>query len=303
MSYRCLGVLRESQNSPNRQTEDALILRAVLAELERWGLRTELRPPEYLDASELASWDIILPMCESYPRLKRLASLPPAASPLVVNPPVSVLNGYRTRMVELLQERRQANFPPSEVRRVEDGPGSAPETFRAPEGWWVKRGDVHNTISQRDVLFLRGWEELREIVRDFASREITHYVVQPHIPGDLIKFYGVGPGRWFTWFYHEPNQSSGLPFDTEDLAVSAAQAASALGLEIFGGDAIIRPDRALSIIDINSWPSFAKVRGGAAPHIARHLRARLQGAPGPGLGPAERPETQAWLRERTPQAP
>ena len=95
------------------------------------------------------------------------------------------------------------------------------------------------------------------------------------MPGDLIKFYGVGPDRWFTWFHHNPSQVQGLPFGTEDLARAAAAAASVLGLEVFGGDAIVGSNKHITIIDINSWPSFAKVRGGAAPHIADHLLARL----------------------------
>ena len=45
-------------------------------------------------------------------------------------------------------------------------------------------------------------------------------VLQPHVDGDLIKFYGIGPGGgahgeppWFRWFYHKDQQLSGHAFD------------------------------------------------------------------------------------------
>lgn len=271
---RCLGVLRELENSPKRETDDARILRSVLAELERAGLETALMTPEQFDASDLSAWDLVLPMCESYPRLKRLESLD-GRGPMLVNSPPAVLNCYRTRMVRLMRECPLSHFPPTDVRWVEDGAGRPPEQFEAPEGWWIKRGDVHNTCD-RDVVHARSWASVDRVLADFHEREITHFVVQPHVPGDLIKFYGVGPGRWFTWFYHEPDAARGLPFETQDLSTIAANAASALGLEVFGGDAIVSADRRITLIDVNSWPSFAKVRGGAAPQIARHLHARLR---------------------------
>jgi hypothetical protein len=100
--------------------------------------------------------------------------------------------------------------------------------------------------------------------------------VQRHTDGDLIKFYGVGPGQWFTWFYHDPSTARRLPFELEDLAAQAELAASAVRVEIFGGDAIVTPDGKIFVIDINSWPSFARVRAEASVQIARRLRARLR---------------------------
>ena len=41
---------------------------------------------------------------------------------------------------------------------------------------------------------------------------------------------------------------------------AALDAAAALGLEIFGGDAIIKADGEPMIIDLNAWPSYALYR-------------------------------------------
>ncbi|MDE2291535.1 MAG: hypothetical protein KGL53_05585, partial [Elusimicrobia bacterium] len=123
------------------------------------------------------------------------------------------------------------------------------------------------------------WESAEAILADFAQREIRHWVVQAHVPGDLVKFYGVGPGRWFTWFYHDPVRAARTPFDLDALAEQAARGAAALGLEVFGGDAIIGAGGAVTLLDLNSWPSFALVRRGAAVQISWHLQRRLKAAP------------------------
>jgi len=269
---RCLGVLRELANSPNRESDDALVLKAVLEQLELGGVATTLLTPEEFDGTDPARFDVVVAMCESYTRLKRLLSIEAATRAIrFVNPPTSVLNTYRINTVPLLGQCEGLNFPPSEIRRVDSLPSRPPETFEAAAGWWIKRGDVHNTCDH-DVVRARDWASMDRILGDFASREITHYVVQPHIEGDLIKFYGVGPGRWFTWFYHDATRARRLPFELDDLASSAAAGALALGLEVFGGDAIVAEDGTITLIDLNSWPSFARVRSEAAVQIAWHIR-------------------------------
>jgi hypothetical protein len=167
------------------------------------------------------------------------------------------------------------SYPPTEVRRATAEANAAAPEFDAPGGWWLKRGDVHNTCAF-DVLHARTWAEAGAIRRDFERREISDLVVQRHVDGDLIKFYGVGPGQWFTWFYHDSSTARRLPFELEDLAAQAELAASAVRVEVFGGDAIVTPEGKIYIIDINSWPSFARVRAEAAVQIARRLRLRLR---------------------------
>jgi hypothetical protein len=111
-------------------------------------------------------------------------------------------------------------------------------------------------------------------------------VLQEHVPGDLIKYYGVGEvdprvprengGSWFQWFYHRGQDLQGYPFDEGELAAAASRAAAALGLEVFGGDAIARKDGRVFIIDLNAWPSFALYRDIASDRIASYLAARFQ---------------------------
>jgi hypothetical protein len=271
---KCLGILRELQNSPNRENDDALILKAVMENLELQRVDVTLMEPEAADAADLSRWDMIVPMCETYPRIMRLKSMARPGGPLIINPAESVLNCYRTNMIPRFERTPDLVFPPTEIRSVSRFFDTPLPAF-TKDGFWLKRGDVHNTCAH-DVVFARNRSEAGEILNDFERREIKDVVLQRHTDGDLIKFYGVGPGQWFTWFYHDPSVARRLPFELEDLAFQAETAARAVELEVFGGDAIISPDGTISIIDINSWPSFARVRAEAAVQIARRLRARLR---------------------------
>ena len=272
---RALGIYRELQNSPNRESDDALILKAAMDQLSLLKVETALVEPEAWDAMSPEGWDLLVPMCESYPRLMRLkeiASRPGA--PTIVNAPEAVLSCYRTAMLEKFWQTPNLLVPETEIRKTATALAT-PLPAWAGSGTWIKRGDVHNTCLH-DVVFARTVDEAEAVRRDFASREIHHLLFQRHTDGDLIKFYGVGPGQWFTWFYHDPQSARRLPFELEDLAAQAELAAKAMGLEVFGGDAIVTPDGPIFVIDINSWPSFARVRAEAAVQIARRLKARLR---------------------------
>ena len=271
----CLGIFRELTNSPNRETDDALILKAVMDQLGIYKTLTRTMTPEEADAADLSSWDMIVPMCESYPRLRRLSALKRSRPVLMVNPPESVLACYRLAMIEAFSRDPDIVIPPTEVRAIQGSEDLRPPSFDMTNGLWVKRGDVHNTCSH-DVVYAQGWSEVEAIRQDFAAREISSLALQQHVDGDLVKFYGVGPGRWFTYFYHDSATARKIPFDIDILAAMAAAGAAALKLEVFGGDAIITPSGRVCLIDINSWPSFARVRAEAAIQIAWQLRTRLK---------------------------
>ena len=272
---RALGISRELQNSPNRESDDALILKAVMDQLSILKTECALMTPEEFDRSDVNGYDLIVPMCETYPRLMRLKKIEAETGVTVVNPADSVLGCYRTRMLDSFARTQGLSYPPTEVRRTTVEANKLPPSFDAGGGWWLKRGDVHNTCAY-DVVFARDWSQAQSIRREFERREIKDMAIQRHTDGDLIKFYGVGPGQWFTWFYHDPSTARRLPFELEDLAAQAELAAAAVRIEIFGGDAIVTPEGKIFVIDINSWPSFARVRAEASVQIARRLRLRLR---------------------------
>ncbi len=129
---------------------------------------------------------------------------------------------------------------------------------------------------------------VRAALDRLRSRGLPRAVVQRHVEGDLVKFYGVTDAAapaahdetpsaaWFEWFYPKEHPVCGHAFDARTLRDIACRAAQALELDVWGGDAIVTPDGEIFVIDVNAWPSFALFREQAADHIAAHLAARLR---------------------------
>jgi len=191
---------------------------------------------------------------------------------VIVNTPDAVLNTYRHRTLELFTQAG-ISAPPS--RLVAADPNSPPPGFPV----WIKRYDFHAT-QPGDVLYAATTADWQAGLGGFARRAIPFVVIQDHVPGDLIKFYGVHrPGAaaptWFVWYYHRDQTLAGHKFDEAVLRKAACAAAGALGVEIFGGDAIVGPDGRPMIIDLNAWPSFALYREVAAAAITEHLAWRF----------------------------
>jgi hypothetical protein len=272
----CWGIFREREHSPGRESDDAEILRLTAKSLEARGLQVTLKTAEdVLDATDAPTRGVFL-MCEQPPILEHLRWLEGNGIPHV-NSPRAVLNTYREVMVAQLGE---ANIPFIDSRLVStDG-----EAFDVPSfPVWVKRADVHNT-REGDVVFADSPLRVRAALAALARREIPRAVIQPHLPGDLVKFYGIGrrggaegAPPWFRWFYHKAQRVAGYEFDPRALACIVRSAAIALGLDVFGGDAIVTPTRETVLLDVNAWPSFALYRDEAAEGIAAHLVLRFTG--------------------------
>jgi hypothetical protein len=271
---RCWGVYRELAHSPGRETDDAEILRSTAKELTERGFQVALKSPDELpEIGDFASVPpFLFVMCERIPIVERLADWE-RRGVRIVNRPAGIRNTDRERTITLFG-KHGVRFPRSVL--VHTGAEAA---FPGP--CWIKRGDVHAT-QEGDVSFAGTASQLSDNLARLSSRGIGRAVVQDHVPGDLIKFYGVagldeegdGPS-WFQWFYHRDQKLSNHPFDADTLAAETRRAAAALSLDVYGGDAIVSPDGAISVIDLNAWPSFALFRPAAATHIAALLSARF----------------------------
>ena len=130
----------------------------------------------------------------------------------------------------------------------------------------------------------QGW---REALRRFAERGIPFVVAQEHVAGRsgqvlrrARRYCWPARPTGSQWFYHRDKGMLGHAFDLSACA-GGLDAAAALGVEMFGGDAIIRADGEPVIIDLNAWPSYALYRDRAAQAIAERLRATL---PAPARG-------------------
>jgi hypothetical protein len=270
----CWGIYRERAHSPGREFDDAEILRLTGKHLDAMGFHVSLKTPDEIPVSVSGPPPAMFMMCEQTGVLERLRGWEQQGA-CIVNRPLSVLNTYRERMVLLLQQARVAS-PVSRIIPTSSGVTGASAV-------WVKRGDVHST-QEGDVSFAADGNEAERALRRLALRGIQSAVLQDHIPGDLIKFYGIGRPNlspqvrtWFRWFYHKDQHVMGYSFDPEKLAGLVYHAAAALGLDIYGGDAIVSDGGAMTVIDLNAWPSFALYREEAAGQIAAYLTERFVG--------------------------
>jgi hypothetical protein len=269
----CLGVFRERAHSPGRIDDDAAIMKSVGDALADRGFSVKLVMANAFTETPCAN---IFAMCEQGAILDRLAAMEKAGS-IVVNSAAAIRNTYRHRMVELFAQHHIAAPVSWIVATDTDKP-------RPADCAWVKRYDFHATQPD-DVMYAASDAGWRETLRRFSRRGIPFVVAQEHVAGDLVKFYGVRNGaaaiedNWFQWFYHRDKGMLGHSFDTARLRDAAFEAAATLGLEVFGGDAIIQAIGEPMIIDLNAWPSYALYRDRAAQAIADHLAERFRRRP------------------------
>jgi hypothetical protein len=274
MSVHCWGIFRERDHSPGRENDDTEILRLTGKHLEARGYQVELKDPEDVSGPIAVRPRAVFLMCEREAVLAELGAWE-REGVRHVNSPAAVLATYRERMIAQFEE---GGIPFIKSRLVATS-GRYPGAPALPV--WVKRADVHNT-QEGDVVFAETATAVEEALARLHARGVARAVLQPHVAGDLVKFYGVGPGdradggpAWYRWFYHKDQTLAGHPLDPRRLGRLARRAAGALGLEIYGGDAIATADGDLVLLDLNAWPSFALYRDEAAPIIADYLAQRF----------------------------
>lgn len=153
-------------------------------------------------------------------------------------------------------------------------------------GYWIKRGD-EAAQGSGDVRYAADEAERDRIVAAFSSRGISRIVVTAHVEGDLVKFYGVRGTGFFRYFYPTDDgewkfsdelkngQASHYVFSEEALQNDAERLAGLLGVDVYGGDCIVRSDGSYALIDFNDWPSFSRCRDEAADAIAAVVAERV----------------------------
>jgi len=265
MSNRALGIYREPEFSPGKVEADAAILDAVLSELKREGVEIQAMDAVSFASGAPVSADLVLPMCQGPRALKRLAEVEQAGA-IAINSALSIRNCYR----DLLAAGLESAGVPAPVGALV--PTHEPLDSRKLSGLdlsagvFVKRGDLH-ALAPEDVQRAGDRAEVESILADFTRRGIRFAYVQQEVLGRVIKFYGVSGGSHFS-VHPEDNEKEVPEAAVRALSEAASAAAGALGLQAWGGDAVLSGDR-FAIIDFNDWPSYSRVRGPAARAIAR----------------------------------
>ncbi|GHU61389.1 hypothetical protein FACS1894123_00680 [Bacteroidia bacterium] len=270
-----LGISRYSLFSPNHIGNDAAIFNLTVQHLKEKNCQvTVCSEPEFLNARIDA--DVIFNMARDTQTINKLKELEDCGK-RVINSGYGIENCTRAKMTRILLDNDIPHPKSLIVSTLEKLPAEA-ETLGSH--CWIKRGDFH-AIHFEDVTYSRNGKEAENIINEYRLRGIPTAVLNEHLKGDLVKFYGVKNTGFFYWFYpNDLNHSKfrlekingkaiGIPFDAAYLKEVCDKAASVLNIYIYGGDCVIDESGTFRIIDFNDWPSFAPCRTEAAPYIAQ----------------------------------
>ena len=190
------GIRRGNQFSPNHIGNDAAIFALTAQHLRKLGCDVN----EYIE-SDLLLQDPkekgIFNMVRDWKSIHKLQELEDK-NYFVVNSGYGIENCTREKMTRLLLSNH-ISHPASLILRTDEDPTEALEKagfFNC----WIKRGDFH-AIHREDVTYVRNPEEARSILKEYAIRGIPSAVINEHLVGDLVKFYGVAGTDFFYWFY------------------------------------------------------------------------------------------------------
>ena len=255
-----LFISRSPRFSPNSVENDRLILEAVAKEMKALGNDVKMiTEEEVLSLGALSKADIVYCMARSEEALEIIER----SKARIINAPEGIrICGNRLALTKIMR-KLEVPLPP------ENG----------DNGIWLKRGKGTAEVAE-DTVFCKSEEEIAEAMRRFADRGITDVCRQTHVVGDLVKFYGVANTDFFYHFYPTDSGRSKFGseehngkahhylFDVNELKTAIDRLATAIGVIVYGGDAIVRSDGSFVIIDFNDWPTFSPCWADAARKIA-----------------------------------
>jgi hypothetical protein len=270
--------MRAGAYSPNHIGNDAAIFNATAEQLRKRGCIVNIYSEDRFIAGEVKE-NIIINMCREMKSIKLLQERENDGA-IVINSGYGIENCTRERMTRILVGSN-IPYPESLIVNTNESVTAALKDNGFSQ-CWIKRGDFH-AMHKEDVSYVRHAEEAQEVVQEYFLRGIKRAVINRHLVGDLIKFYGVSGTPFFFWFYpfdeghskygHEAinGKSQGISFDMDYMREICQRASEVLDVKIYGGDCIVSPDGEIRIIDFNDWPSFAPCRNEAAPFIAKSI--------------------------------
>lgn len=274
------GIMRAGAYSPNHIGNDAAIFNAAAEQLRKRGCHVNVYSEEQFNRDGVQE-PYILNMCREVQSIEHLQQAEDAGK-IVVNSGYGIENCTRERMTRILLGN---GIPYPESLIVNTDEAIKPMLKKAGfKSCWIKRGDFH-AMHKEDVSYVRHPEEAQEVLQEYFLRGIKRAVINVHLEGDLVKFYGVGR-RFFRYYYPTDDGFSKFgdekrngtaqhyPFDEDALRKDAFRLAEITGVTAYGGDVIVDERGQYFFIDFNDWPSFSRCREEAAEAIAEEVIAQ-----------------------------
>ena len=270
---KALGISRSVEFSPNSVEKDARILHAVGNELQKF-FDVSYLAEDNLSTTSFEGVDIVFSMGRKESTVNCLLKLEQEGV-LVVNPARGILNSERYALSSRFLE---AGLPIPETILLSQIPS---EAIDWPYPCWLKRADACAQV-KADVQYMNNAQEAAAALKDFKDRGISRAVVNAHLKGDLVKFYGVEGTDFFFWSYPDISKTKfgleekngvavGYSFSVEEMKAMCDAAAHALSIPVYGGDCIVAEDGTFKIIDFNDWPSFSACCEDAGKAIAEYI--------------------------------
>ena len=291
---KLVGISRGNTYSPNCVDNDDAIIHAVKHQLEVLGAEVEMKSEDVRNFSQFNQWkpeqveeflkkelemkklDGYFSMARSSDTLTFLGYLDGIGFP-GINSSIGVINCIRETMTQVFLDEG-IPCPQSMVLNYGD---ELPAEVTFP--CWLKRGDGC-AQQKEDTCYAETPQLASQVLADFWARKVLSVVINEHLKGDLVKFYGVEGTDFFYWFYPSKcghrskfglesinGDAQGFRFDVDALKNTTDRAAKLLNVPVYGGDCIIAEDGTFKIIDFNDWPSFAPCRDEAAYYIAKRI--------------------------------
>lgn len=268
---KILALYRQKDFSPNSEDKDTYILNAIVEELGQKGYKTDCI--NEIDFSKTNNdYSLIISMARGEKNIELLSDLEKRGTK-VINTTLSIKNCFREQQTKILQ---QNNIPIPKTTIVDTDTYDIESFKQFSEGnFWIKRADFQ-TIEEQDVCRPKSLEQTKKIFLNYKLRGISKAIISEHIEGDIIKFYGVRNTDFFSFSYPTEDKfhnkiniaKNRISFNTQVFIKDVNKAINLLGLDIYGGDAIIDEKGNYYIIDINDFPSFSVCREQAAKEIA-----------------------------------
>lgn len=267
------AIMRAGVFSPNHIGNDATILNTVAEQLRKRGCEVNIYSEEEFCAGPVSE-PVIISMGRERRTTDLLQSLEDQGR-LVINSGYGIENCIRERQARILLG---SNIPYPASIIVDTDEAVRPRLQKLGfTQCWIKRGDFHAQHAE-DVSYVRTPVEAQDVLQEYFLRGFRRAVISRHLPGRLVKFYGVVGTPFFHWFLPYEAEPLNLRDEAnrrtdETLRTLCRNAARELNLVVYGGECIQADDGSLSIIDFNDWPSFATCRAEAATNIAKAVMA------------------------------
>lgn len=258
LGARTLLIQRAKRFSPGAVEKDMSLLSTIAAHLNKEGKDTEIVSEE--DTERLCSLlggkekvSAIVSMARSEEALGligKYVSMHPETP--IVNLPDAVRGCHKGRIDRLMQSSG-IPVPPSE--------GS--------NEYWLKRGDGW-TESPEDIIRVNSPKDIDTARKRLEARGALDIIVQSHVEGTVVKFYGVKGSGFFQAY------TNGMPYTesetVRDIRVHAEKISNQSGVSVYGGDCIVDSESNLYFIDFNDFPSFSPCRDEAVSAIISILQ-------------------------------